>query len=163
MGDGRIEWAEHLVEVWNAAEFETWLDEVGPEFAFTPDPSFPDAGTYRGEEFRSWMRGWISTWKENRFELLGVEEIAGARCSGAAGTWRLGRPAGRSPCRTSRWSSSMRTRVPSVRTGWPPASIHSWPVRRPKRALADSPVNRCMLMSTRLGCLKKPTEEARGG
>jgi hypothetical protein len=57
MGGGRIEWAKHLVEVWNAAEFETWLDEVGPEFAFTPDPSFPDAGTYRGEEFRSWMRG----------------------------------------------------------------------------------------------------------
>jgi hypothetical protein len=87
MGDGRIEWAEHLVEVWNAAEFETWLDEVGPEFAFTPDPSFPDAGTYRGEEFRSWMRGWISTWKENRFELLGVQEVAGATL--LRGRWHL--------------------------------------------------------------------------
>ena len=28
---------------------ENWLDEVGPDFEFTPDPSFPDAGTYRGE------------------------------------------------------------------------------------------------------------------
>jgi hypothetical protein len=33
----------------------------------------------------------------------------------------------------------------------------------PRKGLADSPVNRCMLLSTRLSCLKKPTEEARGG
>ena len=79
MASDRIEWAEHLVELWNAGEYEKWLDEAGTDFEFTPDPSFPDAGTYRGEDFRRWMRDWVATWQENRFELLGVEQVADAR------------------------------------------------------------------------------------
>jgi ketosteroid isomerase-like protein len=57
--------------LWNSGDYERWLDEMGADFEFTPDPSFPDAGTYRGEDLRRWMRDWISTWRENRFELLG--------------------------------------------------------------------------------------------
>jgi ketosteroid isomerase-like protein len=72
----RVERARHLVELWNAGDLEGWLDEVGPDFEFTPDPSFPDAGTYSGEEFRRWMYGWIATWRENRLELLGIQEVA---------------------------------------------------------------------------------------
>ena len=45
MASDRVEWAEHLVELWNAGEYEKWLDEAGTDFEFTPDPSFPDAGT----------------------------------------------------------------------------------------------------------------------
>ena len=74
MASERVEFAEHLIELWNSGEYEEWFDVVGPEFELTPDPSFPDAGTYRGEEFRRWMREWTETWGENRFELLGVEE-----------------------------------------------------------------------------------------
>lgn len=63
-----------MMEMWNAREYDRFLDELGPELEFTPDPSFPDAGTYRGEEFRRWMSDWISTWQENRFEMLDLSE-----------------------------------------------------------------------------------------
>jgi hypothetical protein len=52
---------------------------------------------------------------------------------------------------------------PSRLTAGSPSSTGRGPWRRPEPELADSPVKRCMLRATRLGCLKKPTEEARGG
>jgi ketosteroid isomerase-like protein len=64
-----------MAELWNAGDLDPWLDEVGPDFEFTPDPSFPDHDTYRGEEFRKFMQGWVRTWEDNRFEMLGFEEI----------------------------------------------------------------------------------------
>jgi hypothetical protein len=75
------------VELWNSGNFEKWLEEVGSDFEFTPDPSFPDADTYRGDEFRRWMRDWVATWRENRFELLGIEEVAGSVL--ITGRWHL--------------------------------------------------------------------------
>lgn len=87
MSSDRIEWAEGLVELWNSGDHERWLDEMGADFEFTPDPSFPDADTYRGEDLRRWMRDWISTWRENRFELLGVEQVADALLM--RGRWHL--------------------------------------------------------------------------
>ena len=60
---------------------------MGADFEFTPDPSFPDAGTYRGDDLRRWMRDWISTWRENRFELLGVEQVGDALMM--RGRWHL--------------------------------------------------------------------------
>lgn len=87
MASGRIERAQELVELWNSGNFEKWLDEVGSDFEFTPDPSFPDADTYRGEDFRRWMHDWVATWRENRFELLGIEEVAGSVL--ITGRWHL--------------------------------------------------------------------------
>ena len=76
-----------MMEMWNAGEHERFLDELGPELEFSPDPSFPDAGTYRGEEFRRWMRDWISTWQENRFEMLDMTELE--RAVVIDGRWHL--------------------------------------------------------------------------
>ena len=69
------EWAEHMAELWNAGDIERWLDEIGPDFEFTPDPSFPDWGSYSGDDLREWMRDWVQTWEDNRFEMLGFDEI----------------------------------------------------------------------------------------
>jgi hypothetical protein len=63
------------VELWNSGEYDRFLDELGPDLVFSPDPSFPDAGTYSGEEFCGWMHDWISTWQENRFEMLEMTEL----------------------------------------------------------------------------------------
>jgi ketosteroid isomerase-like protein len=52
MASERVEWVRQQVETWNAGDIDGFMDAVSPEFEFTPDPSFPDAGTYRGEEVR---------------------------------------------------------------------------------------------------------------
>jgi hypothetical protein len=75
MASPRREWAEHIVELWNAGDLDGWLDELGPDFEFTPDPSFPDHDTYSGDELRGFMEGWVRTWQDNRFEMLGFEEV----------------------------------------------------------------------------------------
>jgi len=68
VAETRSQWMVRMMEIWNAGEYERFLDGLGPELEFT-----------------------------------------------------------------------------SGRSSWPGV------------VLADSPVNGCMLMSTRLGCLKKPT------
>jgi hypothetical protein len=70
----RVEWVSRQVETWNSGDLEAFMDSVPPDFDFTPDPSFPDAGTYRGEEVAKWIRGWARTWQDNRLEVLGVTE-----------------------------------------------------------------------------------------
>jgi ketosteroid isomerase-like protein len=86
----RIEWAERMEELWNSGDLEAWLDEVGPEFEFTPDPTFPDAGVYRGEALREWMRAWARTWEDNQFEMLEFSEHGDA--SLLRSRWHLAAP-----------------------------------------------------------------------
>ena len=87
MAEGRREWMVWMMELWNTGEYDRFLDELGPDLVFSPDPSFPDAGTYSGEEFHRWMRDWISTWKENRFEMLELTELDQALL--VDGRWHL--------------------------------------------------------------------------
>jgi len=90
MATNRREWANRMVELWNTGDIETWLDEVGPDFEFTPDPTFPDSGLYQGESLREWMRAWMKTWKDNQFELLDYSEIGDA--SVGRSRWHLAAP-----------------------------------------------------------------------
>jgi ketosteroid isomerase-like protein len=74
MASERVEWVRQQVETWNSGDIDGFMEAVSPEFEFTPDPSFPDAGTYRGEEVRQWIREWAETWENNRLEVLGIAE-----------------------------------------------------------------------------------------
>jgi SnoaL-like protein len=65
---------EELVELWNSGEMDRFLESLAPDFEFTPDPSFPDAGVYRGDEMKGWMRDWAETWQDNELEILGSVE-----------------------------------------------------------------------------------------
>jgi hypothetical protein len=64
-----------MAELWNTGDVDRWLKELSPDFEFTPDPTFPDWDVYSGEELREWMGEWMRTWKDNRFEMLGFEEL----------------------------------------------------------------------------------------
>jgi ketosteroid isomerase-like protein len=130
----RVEWVRQQVEIWNSGDIDAFMKSVSPDFEFTPDPSFPDAGTYRGEEVETWIREWARTWQDNRLEVLGIEER------------------GRAVLIESR-----STATTSSPLGWPLSSTAPRRSKQPRRALADSPVNRCMLFESGLGCLKKPT------
>ena len=74
MSSQRIDWVKQQVETWNSGDINAFMESVSPDFEFTPDPSFPDAGTYRGEEVEKWIREWARTWQDNRLEVLGIEE-----------------------------------------------------------------------------------------
>jgi hypothetical protein len=86
----RTEWLLRQVENWNSGDVEAFLDAAAPGFEFTPDPSFPDAGTYRGEEVREWVREWARTWEDNRLEVLEVSEHG--RAVLAESRWHLAAP-----------------------------------------------------------------------
>jgi len=66
------------------------VDALGPDFEFTPDPSFPDVATYRGEELRRWLREWADTWQGNRLEVLETSEQGPAVMMVCR--WHLGAP-----------------------------------------------------------------------
>jgi len=70
----RVESILRLAKLWNGGDIDEFFDALDPEFEFTPDPSFPDAGTYRGEEVRRWMRDWAGTWENSRLEILEITE-----------------------------------------------------------------------------------------
>ncbi len=63
-----------LVELWNSGDVDAFMEAVGAEFEFTPDPSFPDTGPYRGEQLREWLQEWKGTWEGNRYEVLGIAD-----------------------------------------------------------------------------------------
>jgi hypothetical protein len=71
-----------LVEVWNSGDIERFVEALGPDFEFTPDPSFPDVATYRGEELRRWLREWADTWQGNRLEVLETSDTPRGRFPG---------------------------------------------------------------------------------
>jgi hypothetical protein len=69
----RVERTLELVSLWNTGDVDRVMDEVGDEFEFTPDPSFPDSGTSSGDALRAWMHEWASTWRDNELEVLNTE------------------------------------------------------------------------------------------
>ena len=84
MASERVEWVRRQVELYNAGDLDAFLDALGPEFSFSPDPSFPDADTYSGEDFRRWMGEWNRMWEEHELEMLETTELEAT----VIATWR---------------------------------------------------------------------------
>jgi len=83
MTSERVQRALELVETWNSGDVDAYLDGLGPGFEFTPDPSFPDSDTLRGEKLRAWLHEWIDTWEGNKLEVIEIDERGAgvlARC-----------------------------------------------------------------------------------
>jgi hypothetical protein len=74
----RTELILELVDTWNSGDVDRFLDRVGSQFEFSPDPSFPDSGSYAGDDLRQWLRDWQGTWQGNRFEALALAEHGSA-------------------------------------------------------------------------------------
>ncbi len=74
MANERTAYFEHLVEIYNDGGIESWLDELGPDFEFTPDPSFPEPGTKSGDELRRWIKEWAAVWEQARLDVKEIEE-----------------------------------------------------------------------------------------
>jgi ketosteroid isomerase-like protein len=90
VADERIEALRRLVGMWNSGEIDELLEELGPEFEFTTDPSFPDAGTYRGEQVAPWLYEWAQSWQDAKLEFLGFTVYG--RAILADSRWHLAAP-----------------------------------------------------------------------
>lgn len=45
---------------------------LGDDFELVISPEAPDAGTYRGEEARSWLRAWVTSFEEMTIEATEI-------------------------------------------------------------------------------------------
>lgn len=75
MASERVETLRRLLGLLNTGDLDAFFDELDPDLEFTPDPSFPDAGTYSGEDLRRWMGEWALTWEESSLEMLETTEL----------------------------------------------------------------------------------------
>ncbi len=90
-----------------AAHGEFSLDAYAEDFEFVTSPELPDAGTYRGEEARRWIRAWIDSFEEltiEATELIDAGEVV------IAGILQRGRPPGGEAPIEGRWWHVMRFR-----------------------------------------------------
>ena len=70
-------------------DFEGLFDRTTDDFVFVTSPEVPDAGTYRGDAAREWIRAWISS-----FDGLTIEatELVDAGDKVVVGILQTGRP-----------------------------------------------------------------------
>jgi ketosteroid isomerase-like protein len=73
---------------------------LGDDFELVVSPEAPDAGTYRGEEARRWLRAWVTS-----FEGMTIEatEILDSGDKVFLGMTQRGRPAGSAALVEGHW------------------------------------------------------------
>jgi hypothetical protein len=90
MASERVERLRALADAWNRGDVDGVMAQLGPEFEFRPDPSFPDARPMSGEELRSWLHQWADTWAGSELELFDLEDHRPGATARAR--WRLQAP-----------------------------------------------------------------------
>jgi ketosteroid isomerase-like protein len=73
---------------------------LGDDFELVISPEAPDAGTYRGEEARGWLRAWVASFEEMTIEAT---EILDAGDKVFLGMIQRGRPRGSAALVEGRW------------------------------------------------------------
>jgi ketosteroid isomerase-like protein len=69
MSQENVEAVRALYDQFSRGDFGA-IEQFGDAFEFVTSPDVPDAGTYRGEAARRWVRAWVGS-----FEQLVVEPI----------------------------------------------------------------------------------------
>jgi ketosteroid isomerase-like protein len=69
MSQENVEAVRALYEQFSRGDFSA-IERFGDEFEFVTSPDVPDAGTYRGEAARRWVRAWVGS-----FEQLVIEPM----------------------------------------------------------------------------------------
>jgi ketosteroid isomerase-like protein len=63
MAQENVELMQTAFEEFARGDFSRW-EELGDEFEFVTTADTPDAGTYRGEAARRWLRSWLDAFEE---------------------------------------------------------------------------------------------------
>jgi ketosteroid isomerase-like protein len=99
MSEENVEVMRAVLDQYADGDFSA-IEALGDDFEFVSGAEVPEAGTYRGEEARRWLRGWVAT-----FEGMTIEatEIFDAGDKVFLGTTARGRPAGSAASVEERW------------------------------------------------------------
>jgi ketosteroid isomerase-like protein len=87
-------------EGFSLGDFSQWA-ELPDDFEFVASPELPDAGTYRGEAARRWMKAWLESFEQLTIEA--TEIIDGGGDKVVVGILQRGRPRGSQSIVEGRW------------------------------------------------------------
>ena len=76
------------------------IEALGDDFELIVSPEAPDAGTYRGEEARRWLRAWVASFEEMTIEAT---EIVDSGDKVFLGMTQRGRPPGSAASVEGQW------------------------------------------------------------
>jgi ketosteroid isomerase-like protein len=87
------------------------IEELGDDFELIVSPEAPDAGTYRGEEARRWLRAWVASFEEMTIEAT---EIVDSGDKVFLGMTQRGRPPGSAASVEGQWWQVSTFRGPEI-------------------------------------------------
>jgi ketosteroid isomerase-like protein len=76
------------------------IEALGDDFELVVSPEAPDAGTYRGEDARRWLRAWVASFEEMTIEAT---EIVDSGDKVFLGMTQRGRPPGSAASVEGHW------------------------------------------------------------
>jgi ketosteroid isomerase-like protein len=99
MSEDNVEALRAAFELYAHGDFSP-IGALGDDFELVISPEAPDAGTYRGEEARGWLRAWVASFEEMTIEAT---EIIDAGDKVFLGMIQRGRPPGSAASVEGRW------------------------------------------------------------
>jgi ketosteroid isomerase-like protein len=99
MSEENIEALRAAFELYAEGDFSP-IGALGDDFELVVSPEAPDAGTYRGEEARRWLRAWVASFEEMTIEAT---EILDCGDKVFLGMTQRGRPPGSAASVEGQW------------------------------------------------------------
>jgi ketosteroid isomerase-like protein len=87
------------------------IEALGDHFELIVSPEAPDAGTYRGEEARRWLRAWVASFEDMTIEAT---EIVDSGDKVFLGMTQRGRPPGSAASVEGQWWQVSTFRGPEI-------------------------------------------------
>jgi ketosteroid isomerase-like protein len=100
MSQENVEATRARFEQFSRGDFSTAFEDIAEDFVFVTAAEMPDAGTYRGQEARDWIRAYIGFFDGYAQEAT---EIIDAGDKVVAAVLQRGRPRGSDMPVESRW------------------------------------------------------------
>jgi ketosteroid isomerase-like protein len=99
MSEANVELVRAAYEAFSRGDF-SFVAEFDDDFEFVTSPEVPDAGTYRGQAAREWVRQWVGSFEDMTMEAT---EIVDAGDKVFVGILQRGRIRGSETPAEGRW------------------------------------------------------------
>jgi ketosteroid isomerase-like protein len=100
IGATNVEVVRAAFEEYSCGDFSAWA-ELPDDFEFVASPELPDAGTYRGEAARRWLKSWLESFERLTIEATEIIDAGGDKV--VVGILQRGCPRGSQSIVEGRW------------------------------------------------------------